>query len=74
MESRMTSGVRVAAAVTVVVALLLGPRITEAVATPMVVASKPVVALVLAALPGDRTSKIIAGASGGSRSHIESGG
>jgi beta-lactamase regulating signal transducer with metallopeptidase domain len=60
MESRMTSGVRVAAAGTVVVALLLGPRITEAVATPMVGASKPVVARVLAALLGDRTSKIIA--------------
>ena len=60
MESRMTSGVRVAAAGTVVVALLLGPRITEAVAAPMVGASKPVVARVLAALPGDRTSKIIA--------------
>jgi beta-lactamase regulating signal transducer with metallopeptidase domain len=60
METRMTSGVRVAAAGTVVVALLLGPRITEAVATPMEGASKPVVARVLAALPGDRTSKIIA--------------
>ena len=51
MESRMTSGVRVATAGTVVVALLLGPRITEAVATPIVGASKPVVARVLAALP-----------------------
>jgi hypothetical protein len=59
MESSMTSGVRVAAAGAVVVALLLGPKITRAVAAPTAGASHPVVARVLAALPHDRTSQII---------------
>ena len=60
MESTMTSGVRVAAAGAVVVALLLGPKVTKAVAAPAAGASHPVIARVLAALPHDRTSKIIA--------------
>jgi len=60
MESRMTSGVRVAAAGAVVVALLLGPKITEALAAPMVSASQPVVARVLAALPHAVTSQMVA--------------
>jgi len=57
----MTSGVRVAAAGAVVVALLLGPKITEALAAPMVSASQPVVARVLAALPHAVTSQMVAG-------------
>jgi hypothetical protein len=60
MESSMTSGVRVAAAGAVVVALLLGPKITEAVAAPTVCASHPVVARVLAALPRQATSRMVA--------------
>jgi beta-lactamase regulating signal transducer with metallopeptidase domain len=51
MESSMTSGVRVASAGAVLVALLLGPKITKAVAAPTVGASHPVVARLLAALP-----------------------
>jgi beta-lactamase regulating signal transducer with metallopeptidase domain len=57
-ESKMTSGVRVAAAGAVVVALLLGPKITEAVAAPMVTAAQPVVAHVVAALPNAMVSQI----------------
>jgi beta-lactamase regulating signal transducer with metallopeptidase domain len=60
MESNMTSGVRVAAAGAVVVALLLGPKITAAVAVPRVDASHPVVARVLAALPREVTSRMVA--------------
>jgi hypothetical protein len=59
MESSMTSGVRVAAAGAVVVALLLGPKITRAVAAPTVGASHPVVARVLAALPYEPTSHVV---------------
>jgi beta-lactamase regulating signal transducer with metallopeptidase domain len=59
-ESRMTSGVRVAAAGAVVVGLLLGPKITEAIAAPTVGASHPVVARVLAALPRAVTSQMVA--------------
>jgi beta-lactamase regulating signal transducer with metallopeptidase domain len=51
MEGRMTSGVSVAAAGALVMALLLGPKVGEAVATPMVAAAQPVVAHVMAALP-----------------------
>ena len=60
MESSMTSGVRVASAGAVLVALLLGPKITKAVAAPTVGASHPVVARLLAALPHERTSQIVA--------------
>jgi hypothetical protein len=60
MESSMTSGVRVAAAGAVVAALLLGPKITKAVAIPPVSASHPVVARVLAALPRQVTSRMVA--------------
>ena len=56
----MTSGVRVAAAGTVVVALLLGPKITVAVAIPMVGASQPAVAHVLTAFPQAVTSQMVA--------------
>ncbi len=59
-ESRMTSGVRVAAAGAVLVGLLLGPKITEAIAAPTVGASHPVVARVLAALPRAVTSQMVA--------------
>jgi beta-lactamase regulating signal transducer with metallopeptidase domain len=60
MESSITSGVRVAAAGAVIVALLLGPKISEAVAVPTVGASHPVVAHVLAALPRQATSRTVA--------------
>jgi hypothetical protein len=56
----MTGGVRVAAAGAVVVALLLGPKITKAIPIPTVGASHPVVARVLAALPRQATSRTIA--------------
>jgi beta-lactamase regulating signal transducer with metallopeptidase domain len=59
-ENSITSGVRVAAAGAVVVALLLGPKITRAVAVPNVGASHPVVARAMAALPRQTTSHIIA--------------
>jgi beta-lactamase regulating signal transducer with metallopeptidase domain len=59
-ESSMTSGVRVAAAGAVVVALLLAPKIGKAVPFPMVGASHPVVARALAALPRQTTSHIVA--------------
>jgi beta-lactamase regulating signal transducer with metallopeptidase domain len=51
MESRMTSGVSVAAIGALVIALLLGPKIGEAVAAPLATRVKPVVAQVIAALP-----------------------
>jgi beta-lactamase regulating signal transducer with metallopeptidase domain len=51
MESRMRSGVSVAAAGALAIALLLGPKVGEAVASPMVAAAHPVVAHVMAALP-----------------------
>ena len=50
MESRMTSGVSVAAIGALVMALLLGPKIGQAVAAPLA-AAQPVVAHVVAALP-----------------------
>jgi len=59
-ESNMTSGVRVAAAGAVVVALLLGPKISKAVAVPTLGASHPVVARALAALPRQTTSRMLA--------------
>jgi hypothetical protein len=60
MESSMTSGVRVAAAGAVVVALLLGPKITKAVAIPTAGASHPVIARVLASLPRQMASRMVA--------------
>jgi bla regulator protein blaR1 len=51
MESGMKSGASVAAAGALVMALLLGPKVGEAVAAPMVATAQPVVAHVMAALP-----------------------
>ena len=51
MENRMTSGVSVAAVGAVVITFLLGPKIGEAVAAPMVTRMQPVVAQVVEALP-----------------------
>jgi beta-lactamase regulating signal transducer with metallopeptidase domain len=59
MESRMTSGVSVAAAGALVIALLLGPKVGEAVAAPIMTAARPVVAHVVAALPAAVASKMI---------------
>ena len=59
-ESSMTSGVRVAAAGAVVLALLVGPRIGNAIALPMVSASHPMVARAFAALPRQTTSHMVA--------------
>jgi beta-lactamase regulating signal transducer with metallopeptidase domain len=59
MESTMTSGVSVAAAGALVIALLLGPKVGEAVAAPMVTAARPVVAHVVTALPTRVVSKMI---------------
>jgi beta-lactamase regulating signal transducer with metallopeptidase domain len=58
MEGRMTSGVSVAAAGALVIALLLGPKVGEAVAAPMVAAAHPVVAHVMAALPAAVVSQM----------------
>jgi beta-lactamase regulating signal transducer with metallopeptidase domain len=58
MEGRMTSGVSVAAAGSLVIALLLGPKVGEAVAAPMVAAAQPVVAHVVAALPAAVVSQM----------------
>jgi beta-lactamase regulating signal transducer with metallopeptidase domain len=51
MESRMTSGVSVATAGAVIMALLLGPKASTAVAAPVLSAVQPVVAQVIAAMP-----------------------
>jgi beta-lactamase regulating signal transducer with metallopeptidase domain len=51
MESRMTSGVSVATAGAVIMALLLGPKASTAVAAPVLSAVQPVVAQVIAAIP-----------------------
>jgi BlaR1 peptidase M56 len=51
MESRMTSGVSVATAGAVIMALLLGPKASTAVAVPVPSAVHPVVAQVIAAMP-----------------------
>jgi beta-lactamase regulating signal transducer with metallopeptidase domain len=59
MESRMTSGVSVAAAGALVIALLLGPKVGEAVAAPMMAAAQPVVAHVATVLPRAVVSKMI---------------
>jgi beta-lactamase regulating signal transducer with metallopeptidase domain len=58
MERRMTSGVSVAAAGALAIALLLGPKVGEAVAAPIVSAAQPVVAHVMAALPGAVVSQM----------------
>jgi beta-lactamase regulating signal transducer with metallopeptidase domain len=58
MEGRMTSGVSVAAAGALVIALLLGPKVGEAVAAPMVAAAQPVVAHVATTLPRAVVSRI----------------
>ena len=57
MESRMTSGVSVAAAGALVLALLLGPKVGEAVAAPVAAVAQPVVAHVAAVLPGKMRSQ-----------------
>lgn len=61
MEGRMTSGVSVAAAGALVIALLLGPKVGEAVAAPMVAAVQPVVAHVVASLPAAVVSQMAGG-------------
>jgi len=61
MERRMTSGVSVAAAGALVIALLVGTKVGEAVAAPMVAAAQPVVAHVVAALPAAVVSQIAGG-------------
>jgi hypothetical protein len=58
MERRMTSGVSVAAAGALAIALLLGPKVGEAVAAPVASAAQPVVAHVVASLPRAVASKI----------------
>jgi beta-lactamase regulating signal transducer with metallopeptidase domain len=66
MESRMKSGVSVAAAGALLMALLLGPKVGEAVAAPVVATVLPVVAHVMAAFPktvvsqSDRTNRQLA--------------
>jgi beta-lactamase regulating signal transducer with metallopeptidase domain len=57
-ESRMTSGVSVAAVGALVIALLLGPKIGQAVAAPLAVKARPVIAQVMAALPAPVTSRL----------------
>jgi beta-lactamase regulating signal transducer with metallopeptidase domain len=59
MESRMTSGTSVAAAGALVIALLLGPKVGEAVAAPMMAAAQPVMAHVATVLPRAVVSKMI---------------
>jgi beta-lactamase regulating signal transducer with metallopeptidase domain len=59
MESRMTSGISVAAAGALVIALLLGPKVGEAVAAPMMAAAQPVMAHVATVLPRAVVSKMI---------------
>jgi hypothetical protein len=58
MESKMTSGVRVAVAAAIVMGLLLAPKLNSAVAAPLVVAARPVVAQVASALPSPATRMI----------------
>jgi hypothetical protein len=52
LEGRMTSGVSVAAAGAFVIALLLGPKVGEAVAAPVVAATRPAILQVVAASSG----------------------
>ncbi len=58
MEDRMTSGVSVATAGAVVMALLLGPKAGTAVAAPVLYAVRPVVAQVVQAIPGSMLSQM----------------
>jgi beta-lactamase regulating signal transducer with metallopeptidase domain len=58
MERRMTSGVSVAAAGALAIGLLLGSKVGEAVAAPIASAAQPVVAHVMAALPGAVVSQM----------------
>ena len=58
METGMTSGVSVAAIGAMVITFLLGPKIGEAVAVPMTVRVRPVVAHVVAALPHSIVTQI----------------
>jgi beta-lactamase regulating signal transducer with metallopeptidase domain len=58
MEDRMTSGVSVATAGAVVMALLLGPKAGTAVAAPVLYAVRPVVAQVVQAMPGSMLSQM----------------
>lgn len=58
MEGRMTSGVSVATAGAVVMALLLGPKASTAVAAPVLYAVRPVVARVVQAMPGTMLSQM----------------
>ena len=51
MESKMTSGVRVAVAAAIVFGLLMGPKLSDAVAAPLAAVSLPQVAQIAAALP-----------------------
>ena len=55
----MTSGASVAAAGALVIALLLGPKVGEAVASPMMAAAQPMVAHVQTVLPRAIISKMI---------------
>ena len=57
MESRMTSGVSVAAAGALVLALLLGPKVGKAVAVPVAAVAQPVIAHVATVLPGKMRSQ-----------------
>ena len=58
MEGRMTSGVSVASAGAVIMALLLGPRAGTAVAAPVLSVMRPVVAQVVDAMPGTMLSQM----------------
>src|SRR5579859_1743320 len=58
MESKMTSGVRVAVAAAIVMGLLLAPKLNSAVAAPLAAASRPIVAQIESALPSPVTHKI----------------
>jgi beta-lactamase regulating signal transducer with metallopeptidase domain len=58
MEGRMTSGVSVATAGAVVMALLLGPKAGSAVAAPVLCAVRPVVAQVVQAMPETMLSQM----------------
>jgi beta-lactamase regulating signal transducer with metallopeptidase domain len=56
MDGRVTSGVGVATAGAILMALLLGPKVDSAIASPVLSAVQPVVAQVVAAMPGTMLS------------------
>ena len=58
LEGKMTSGTSVAATGALVLTLLLGPKISEAVATPMSTRMQPVVAHVMKTLPAVVVSRL----------------